>query len=280
MSEEQARPWARPLTQVLELEPDGADRFTTRLDGFGAITLGCATLAAALTTERALHALHAWFLRPAPTDRPVEVLVERVRDGRRFSQRRVAMQSGGQRVCEVLASFATAASGLDAQDVRLDPDTPPPEALPSEQEIARLEGWDLAGPGPLGGPLEWRWVGGSPWRPPEPGASSRYGAWVRPRFPLPAARAWHAAALAFLTDYHSHMSVARWLRAFTAPVGYTSLDQALWVHRDLAWDDWWHLTTEGVAAYAGRALTRRSLHTRDGRLVASMAQEQLIPSLP
>ena len=48
------QPWARPLTQVLELEPAGPDRFTTRLDGFGAITLGCATLAAALSTDRAL----------------------------------------------------------------------------------------------------------------------------------------------------------------------------------------------------------------------------------
>jgi acyl-CoA thioesterase-2 len=273
-----ARLWARPLTQVLELDPDGEDRFTTRLDGFGAITLGCATLAAALTTERSLHALHAWFLRPAPTDRPVELVVERVRDGRRFSQHRALVQSGEQRVCEVLASFTVPAPGLDAQDVRLDSNVPPPESLPTEQEIAHAEGWKPGERGPLGGPLEWRWVDGTPWRLDGPTPGSRYGAWVRPRFPLPAERAWHAAALAFLTDYHSHMSVARWLGAFTEPVGYTSLDQALWVHRDVAWDDWLHLTTEGVTAHAGRALTRRSLHARDGRLVATMAQEQLIPT--
>jgi acyl-CoA thioesterase-2 len=272
-----ARPWARPLTQVLELEPAGADRFTTRLDGFGAVTLGCATLAAALGSNRPLHALHAWFLRPPPQDRSVELVVERVREGRRLAQRRVAVKSGEQLLCEVLASFATPAAGLDAQDERLDPAPPPPEALPSEAEIARSEGWKPDEPGPLGGPLEWRWVEGTPWRLAAPADRSRYGAWVRPRFPLPPARAWHAAALAFLTDYHSHMSVARWLGAFTAPVGYTSLDQALWLHRDVAWDDWLHLTTEGVVAHAGRALTRRSLHTRDGRLVATMAQEQLIP---
>jgi acyl-CoA thioesterase-2 len=177
----------------------------------------------------------------------------------------------------VLASFAAPAPGLEAQDDRLDPAVPQPEALPSEEEIARAEGWKPGEPGPLGGPLEWRWIGGTPWRLDGPAPRSRYGAWVRPRFPLPRERAWHSAALAFLTDFHSHMSVARWLGAFTAPVGYTSLDQALWVHRDVAWDDWWHLTTEAVVAHAGRALTRRSLHTRDGRLVASMAQEQLIP---
>jgi acyl-CoA thioesterase II len=266
------------LAQVLELEPVGGDRFTARLDGFGGVTLGCATLAAALSTDRALHALHAWFLRPVPVDRPVELVVERVRDGRRFAQRRVTVQSEGRRVCELLASFALAGPGFDAQDDALGAGVPAPESLPSEQEIARQEGWDLAAPGPLGGPLEWRWVGGSPWRLQHPAPRSRYGAWVRPRFPLPPERAWRASALAFLADYHSHMSVARWLGKVGPPLGYTSLDQSLWLHRDLAWDDWWHLTTEAVVAHAGRALTRRALHTRDGRLVATMAQEQLIPT--
>jgi acyl-CoA thioesterase-2 len=224
VSASETRPWARPLDQVLELEPVGADRFTARLDGFGAVTLGCATLAAALTTERALHGLHAWFLRPPPQDRPVELVVERVRDGRRLAQRRVAVRHGDQLLCEVLASFAASAPGLDAQDDGLDASVPPPEMLPSEQQIARSEGWKPDQPGPLGGPLEWRWVEGTPWRLDGPAERSRYGAWVRPRFPLPAARAWHTAALAFLADYHSHMSVARWLGAFTAPVGYTSLE--------------------------------------------------------
>ncbi len=58
---------------------------------------------------------------------------------------------------------------------------------------------------------------------------------------------------------------------------YTSLDQVVWLHRNLWWDDWWLLTSESDIGHAGRALTRRLLYTRDGRLVASMAQEQLIP---
>lgn len=271
------RPWARPLTQVLELEPVSGDRWRAPLDGFGGVTLGCATLAAALASERPLHALHAWFLRPVATDAPAEITVERVRDGRRFSQRRVVVASAGRPACELLASFAAPAPGLDAQEPALPPGTPPPESLPSETEIAEREGWQPDQPGPLFGPLEWRWIGGAPWQLDGPAARSRYDAWVRPRFPLPAERAWHAAALAFLADYHSHMSVARWLGSFTEPHSYTSLDQSLWLHRDLAWDDWWHLRTEGVAAHAGRALTRRLLHARDGRLVATMAQEQLIP---
>jgi acyl-CoA thioesterase-2 len=274
------RPWARPLGQVLELERVGEDRFEARLDGFGGVTLGCAALAAALTSERPLHSLHTYFLRAVPLDRPVMLAVERVRDGRRFSHRRVQVRAGAELLCELMASFAAPADGFTAQDVLLDPATPAPESLPSEEEIARAEGLPLEGPGPLGGPLEWRWVDGTPWRRAGPSERSGYGAWVRPRFPLPDERAWHAAALAFLSDYHSHMSVARWLGAFGEPRFYTSLDQSLWLHRALAWDDWWHLTTEGVVAHAGRALTRRSLHARDGRLVATMAQEQLIPSAP
>jgi len=272
------RPWTRSLDQVLELERAGEDRFAARGDGFGGVTLGRAALAAALSTDRALHSLHSYFLRAVPIDRPVELAVERLRDGRRFSHRRVQVRADGQLVCELLASFAAPGEGFEAQDVTLDPTTSPPESLPTEQDIARAEGWKPDEPGPLGGTLEWRWVGPTPWSAGSAQRSSRYGAWVRPRFPLPAARAWHAAALAFLADYHSHMSVARWLGSFREPRFYTSLDQSLWLHRDLAWDDWWHLTTEGVVAHAGRALTRRSLHARDGRLVATMAQEQLIPN--
>ena len=130
--------------------------------------------------------------------------------------------------------------------------------------------------GPIGGPLEWRWIG-IPWRLDAAAASSRYRGWVRPRFPLPRDRALNTAALAYLSDYHSHFSVARKLGGHFEPVGYTSLDQVLWLHRDRFWDDWWLLSTESDVAHAGRAFTRRVLHARDGQLVASMAQEQLIP---
>jgi acyl-CoA thioesterase-2 len=267
--------WSRPFDEVLALEPVSDDRFETRLSGFGAVTLGCATLAAALSTDHALHSLHTYFLRAVPTDRPVTLAVERLRDGRRFAHRRVQVRAEDQLLCELLASFAAPADGFRAQDVTLDPATPHPESLPSEAEIAQAEGWDTDRPLD---PLEWRWVDVPPWCLDGPSSGSRYGAWVRPRLPLPDGRAWQAAAIAYLADYHSHMSVVQWLGGFAEPHFYASLDQSIWLHRDLVWDDWWHLTTEGVVAHAGRALTRRSLHTRDGRLVATTAQEQLIPA--
>ena len=64
------------------------------------------------------------------------------------------------------------------------------------------------------------------------------------------------------------------------PYGYTSLDQIVWAHREEYWDDWRLLTAESDVAHGGRAFTRRTLHARDGRLIASMAQEMLLPDKP
>jgi acyl-CoA thioesterase-2 len=272
-----ARPWERSLAEALAIEPVGADVFRAELDGFGGVTLGCATLAAACTAGgRSLHSLHAYFLRPVPAQQWVELAVERVRDGRRTAHRRVRIRHGERLLCELVASFTTPGEGAEYQDARVEA-APPPEDLPSEDEVARAEGWKRDEPGPLGGALEWRWIDGTPWSDPRPDTPSRYRAWVRSRGALAPDPPLQAAALAFLSDYHSHMSVARRLGGRFEPFGYTSLDQALWVHRDLAWDDWRLLVTESDVAHAGRALTRRALHTRDGRLVASMAQEQMIP---
>lgn len=262
---------------MLRIERISEGTFTAQLEGFGGVTLGCATLAAARTCpERSLHSLHTYFLRPVVPGAAVELAVERLRDGRRFAHRRVQVRMHDRLLCELVASFTAAGEGVEYQDAVIDPATPPAEDLPTEEDVARAEGWSLEGPGPIGGPLEWRWIG-IPWQLEATTMPSRYRAWVRPRFPLAQDRALNAAALAFLSDYHSHFSVARKLRGPFEPYGYTSLDQVLWLHRDRSWDDWWLLSTESDVAHAGRAFTRRLLHSRDGQLIASMAQEQLIP---
>ena len=119
---------------------------------------------------------------------------------------------------------------------------------------------------------------GEAWRCETPAAKSRYQAWVRPRFPLGEGPGLRGAAMAYLADYHSHWPVVRKLAGDFGPTGFVSLDQVVWVHRDLPWDDWRLVTTESDVAHAGRSLCRRAVHTRDGRLVASMLQEQLIPA--
>jgi acyl-CoA thioesterase-2 len=179
---------------------------------------------------------------------------------------------GDRLLCELLASFATPGEGARFQDLGVEPAPASPETLPSEEEVARTEGWSEW----VGGPFEWRWLG-TPWRP-GPGETSRYAAWVRPRLGLGDDPALHAAAVAYLSDFHSHWPVARKLGAHFEPFGFTSLDQVVWLHRPSPWRDWRLLVSACDVAHAGRALTRRWLHARDGALVASMAQEALIPA--
>lgn len=274
-----AQSLAPPLKDILTLEDAGVDAFTATLPGFGAVTLGCATLAAAKTCDdRALHSSHAYFLRPVPTDHPVQLTVERLRDGRRFALRRVQIKHEDRLLFEMTASFASPADGAEHQDAVADLSIPPPDALATEDEIGREEGWTPNEPSPLWGPFEMRWPQ-IPWRVERADTPSRYATWVRPRTAMPRDRGMNAAAIAYLSDYHSHMATARNLGAHFEPWGYASLDQIIWVHRDLHWDDWRLFMTECDIASGGRALTRRALYTRDGLLVASMAQEQLIPNV-
>src|SRR5262245_9924029 len=150
---------------------------------------------------------------------------------------------------------------------------PEPEQLPDESRVIEEEGLDPTQPGFLGGPIEMRFIGGPPWRASD---ASLYRAWVRPRVPLPAEPAFHASALAFLADLHSHVPTARRLGYHFEPFGYTSLAQVVWVHRSEPWSDWRLLTSVSDVGHGGRAFTRRTLHARDRRLIASMAQEQFV----
>jgi acyl-CoA thioesterase-2 len=237
------------------------------------VTLGCATLAAARSTDLVLHSLHACFVRPVAPERPARIAVSRLRDGRRFALRRVEVLDGDRLCCELLASFAAPGAGPDYTEPAEPLALPAPESLPDEAQVMKEAGLEPGQPGFLGGPIEFRFPEGPPWRKSD---RSLYRAWARPRSVWPAEPAFHAAALAFTADMHSHLSVARRLGAHFEPFGYTSLDQVLWVHRSERWTEWRLLTTVSDAGHAGRAFSRRTLHALDGRLIASMAQEQFV----
>lgn len=261
----------RSIEGIVRVEPEGEDRFRATLSGFGAVTLAASVLAAGTTVEaKSLHSLHACFLRPVAADQPARIDVARPSDGRRIARRRVAVSSGGRLACEAMMSFAAAREGFTFQESRFDPDTPEPDDLPTFEEVHRSEGWEVDD-----SPIDWRWIG-RPWDP-EPGAASRYAAWVRPMRALPDDEATHAAALAYLADYHSHWPVARKLGAHFEPIHFTSLDQTLWFHRPPRWDDWCLLTSEAPIGHGGRSIGHRTLHDRNGQLLATMCQESLIP---
>jgi acyl-CoA thioesterase-2 len=121
-----------------------------------------------------------------------------------------------------------------------------------------------------------RWVG-RPWDAEgKPAEQSGFQVWVRPREPLADPRV-RGAAITFLADFHSHWPVARKLGSNFDTVGFTSLDQSVWIHHEQPWDDFWLFDSWSPAAHAGRSLGHRALRTRDGTLIASMAQEAMIP---
>ena len=152
-------------------------------------------------------------------------------------------------------------------------EVPAPEELPSDREVARTEGWEWDDD--FERVIEMRWCG-RPWALETSAADSRYQAWVRPCAP-PRSAAGRAAGIAFTSDYHSHWPVARKLGGPFDTTGFTSLDQSVWIHREDPWDDWWLFTSWTDQGHAGRSLGHRTLRTRSGRLVASMAQEAMIP---
>lgn len=268
---------AHAVHELLPLAPLGEDAFEAVLEGyeghaFGGSTLGCATLAAARTCEtKALASIHAHFLRPASAGVPVRFEVERVREGRRLSHRRVRLLEEGKLGFELFARFDVGGTGPELSPVPIAPSFASPEALPDEAEVARTLGWDWWQPGLI----EQRWSG-SPWQPDGYGGETVH-AWVRLREALPADPALQMGLIAYLSDVHSHFAVARSLNARPEPDGFTSLDESIWFHRQELWDDWWLLTSRCVSGHAGRALTTRELRTRDGRIVATMQQEALIP---
>jgi len=269
-----AAPPPDSFAAAFAIERTGDGLFEASLDGFGGHTLGCATLAAARTvTGLSLHSIHTCFVRPVPTDRPARLQVSSLSDGRRFARRRVEIRDGEKLCFDLIASFAAASEGPEFADDPPAPPPPQPEDLPSELEVAAAEGWQRRDDHPH--PIELRWCG-RPWAVDGPCASSRYDAWVRP-IVAPADDALRAAGIAFVADFHSHWPVARMLGGNFEPNGFTSLDQSVWIHREDAWNDWWLLTSWAELGHAGRSLGHRTLRARNGDLIASMAQEALIP---
>lgn len=271
---ERDEPEPASFASAFAIEPAGDGVFRAQLDGFGGRTLGCATLAAGrMVSGLSLHSLHACFVRPVPTDRPTELRVSSLSDGRRFARRRVEIRDGERLCLDLIASFAAPATGRDFASDPPAPPPPQPEDLPSEREVALAEGWQRQDDREH--PIELRWCG-RPWAIAGPCESSRYDTWVRPRV-APADDALRAAGIAFVADFHSHWPVARMLGGDFQTTGFTSLDQVVWIHREDAWDDWWLLTSWTDVGHAGRSLGHRTLRARNGDLIASTAQEALIP---
>ena len=272
------------LVSLLDLEPIEVNMFRgvspeeKRQRVFGGQVAGQALVAAGRTVERGnVHSLHAYFLRPGDTSVPILYEVDRIRDGRSFTTRRVVAIQHGRAIFNLSASFHVDESGPDHQLPM--PDVPDPESLPTFQErmapyVDKFSDW-LTRPQPIdqryvddpGGPFSR--VGG---RPP------RQRIWIRADGRLADDQLLHDCVVAYASDMSLLDSVMLPHRlSWDDPrIMGASLDHAMWFHRPFRADDWLLYDQESPSAAGARGLARGTIFTRDGRLALSVVQEGLV----
>ena len=282
---------AAALMTVLDLEEREPDVFvgqtpTTRLQRiFGGQVAGQALMAAGRTVGdgRGVHSLHSYFLRPGDPHEELRYTVERIRDGRSFSTRRVIAHQ--RRRGEDVAVFALTADFHAGEPAvvahsRPMPDVPGPEDLPSLAEHARRHG-ALAAPAlEISRAVEQRPLA-DPFAPePKTPPHTQTHAWFRVAGRLPGDSGVHAAALTFVTDLTLlSAGLARKGGGWGGRYVGASLDHAVWFHAPVQADEWFLYETDSPAASAGRTLCFGSIWAADGTHVATVAQEGLIRSL-
>jgi acyl-CoA thioesterase-2 len=224
-----------------------------------------------------VHSLHAYFIRPGDPRVPIVYLVDRTRDGRSYTTRRVVAVQHGKTIFTLSASFHRAESGLDHQ-VPL-PDVPPPEQLTGVLQRARAG--QLPDTHPfvrVARPVDLRYVDDPSWawrsdqpRPP------RGRVWLRADGRLPDEPLLHVCVLTFASDMTLLDSVVRphGVAMGTDQLMVASLDHAMWFHRPFRADEWCLYESESPSASDGRGLATGRIWSRDGHLLASVMQEGL-----
>ena len=257
----------------------GVERLRPRT--FGGELIAQALVAAARTAEgRECHALHVSFVAPGNPTSPVEYRVRRVRDGRRFAQRLVSAWQGGRELVLATASFTAGSTSDREYQHEAMPEVNGPEGLSSELE-QRLAVAERMRPEDRPWLLEPRAVEVRQVRPvalidPDPAPPLAH-TWLRAIGPLPDDPVLHMAVLAYasdatLLDIACYPDGVSWI---DPRVQQASLDHAMWFHRPFRIDQWLLYAQSVPTVAAGRALAWGSVFSRDGALVATVAQQGL-----
>ncbi len=279
------------LLRVFELEPLEINLFRGQSQDigspqvFGGQVLGQALRAASATVPdgRMVHSLHAYFLRRGDCTAPIIYNVDRSRDGKSFTSRRVVAIQRGEQIFNMAASFQIEEAGFDHQIAM--PEVPPPEALPdaTAQLRALLQQMPERLPARVRRfietprPFEFRVVQEIDYLKPRKQPPLRQ-AWFRAVGRVPDDEMLHRCLLAYVSDFYL-------LDTATLPHGTSflhtklimaSIDHAMWFHRPLRVDEWLLYALDSPSASGARGFARASVFARDGRLVASTAQEGLI----
>ena len=248
---------------------------------FGGQVLAQALVAARRTVgePREAHSLHGYFILPGDLAAPIVYFVDRLRDGSSFSTRQVTAIQHGRAIFNLSASFQIAEEGYEHQTPM--PNVPPPERLVNELDLIR--GMADRIPESLRNvitqdrPIDFRPV--SPIDPfhPEKREPVRH-VWLRAIDRLPDDPLIHQAVLAYASDYGllGTALLPHGLAPRSPAIQLATLDHAFWAHRPFRADDWLLYAMDSPAAAGARGFTRGAFYTRDGELVASVAQEGLM----
>ena len=245
---------------------------------FGGQVIGQALVAASRTVETARlpHSLHAYFLLGGDPKVPIVYEVDRIRDGKSFTTRRVVAIQHGDAIFSMSASFHVEETGFEHQakmpDVPMPEKLPelPPAALAAMPEVIRRF-FEQERPVELR-PVEFeRYLG-------KPSEDSRFNVWIRTTGPLPDDLAVHSCVLAYASDMMllDTSLVPHGRTVFDKRIMAASLDHALWFHRPFRADDWLLYAQDSPSLSGSCGFARGLIFARDGTLVASVAQEGLV----
>ena len=255
---------------LMDLENHGPDVFVGlspdypwgRVYGGQVVAQGLRAAAETVDKNRNVHSLHAYFIRGGTSDEPIRYEVDRLRNGRSFTTRRVVARQSDGAILNMSCSFQTTEDQVDIQESSL------PETAGSPED------YESANWAPL---LE---------RRPTPWNSGRTATWLRVQGPIPDDPILQACALAFASDdvpteavsrSHPRMSEVRddWSQYAELFIG-ASLDHAIWFHRPAIADDWQFHNFKSHGLNGGRGLSTGEIFSSSGLHVATVAQEALL----
>jgi len=277
------------LIDILDLETLEVNLFRGRSPQsswqrvFGGQVIGQALVAACRTVNdvalRLPHSLHAYFLLGGDPKVPIIYEVDRIRDGRSFTTRRVVAIQHGHAIFSMSVSFHLPEEGLSHQ-VKM-PEVPKPEALRTEAEMREKvlplmpepvrRYYERERPIELR-PVEWRRYLG------EKSEAGRFHVWIRTTGRLPDSPAIHQCVLAYASDMTllDAALIQHGRSVFDKDIMAASLDHALWFHRPFRADEWLLYAQDSPSLADSRGFSRGLIFASDGTLVASVAQEGLL----
>lgn len=271
------------LVRALDVRPVAEDVFlgenvhapNNRIFGGQVLAQSLAAAARTVGADRPPHSFHGYFLRPGDPSVPIELVVERLRDGRSFTARRVQAVQHGKPILSMIASFQLPAPGLDHQAPM--PEVPGPDELTPVRDRLIAAGHDpeQIRRASSGQPFEMRPVQDPIYADPGAEKTAAQAVWIRPVSPLPPGDLLHAVVLAFVSDFTVLEPTLRahGLAWDTPGMKIASLDHAMWFHRPARFDDWLLFVEESPSASGARGLGLARIYAKDGTLIATLGQE-------